>query len=92
MNDTKNPEPEDDGTQTVDAFVILHTPADGGEPYAIGPYPPIIDLAKMVLEGTKCTCDKAIIEVAFPAGVRMVLAIDTDLLADIAAAKNALVN
>ena len=71
---------EDDDDDSFDAFVILHQP-QGSEPYAIGPYPPIGELAELVLVGTHCECVKSVVWTAFPKGVRMAIVPDPEALA-----------
>jgi hypothetical protein len=94
MADIKNPEQEQDSeAETFDAFIVLHQPTQNGvqldvEPYAIGPYPPIKELADMVLAATKCECVKTVVGLAFPGGVRMALIPDSP--EELAAALNSL--
>lgn len=54
-----------------DAFVVLHHPKDGGEPYGIGPFPPLDELAEQVMAGQQCDCSCRVLWIAFPKGIRM---------------------
>jgi hypothetical protein len=65
----------------ADGYVIVHNPADGTDAYCIGPFPPILDLVQLVRDRGRCTCQRVIMPVGFPAGLKMAMAIDPEAMA-----------
>lgn len=58
-----------------DAFVLIHHPKDGGEPYGIGPFPPHGELADRLIREQQCDCAVTTLWVGFPKGIRMAVAV-----------------
>jgi hypothetical protein len=56
-----------------DGVVIMHFPADGSDPYGVGPFPPIEGLVEQLVNATRCSCRKEALPVIFPKGVTMMV-------------------
>ena len=65
MNDTPTYEP--------DGYVVVHHRAgrtDGPEDYALGPFPPDLDLVHLVDSQTACSCERTVVPLFWPTGMR----------------------
>ena len=69
--------PDKAGGGPPDGYVVVHTPKDG-DPYVIGPYPPIPELIALVVAKSICDCQREALPAAFPKGI--VMAFDAEAL------------
>lgn len=67
-----------------DGFIMLHHPADGGEPYAVGPFPPFDDLIEAAKGGglQRCTCRIEFIWLGFPKGTKVLMLAFPEFMGD----------
>ena len=76
---------DDPEGEEPDGFIVIHYPVDGSEPYGIGPFPWVEELARALIERGNCACRKETLSVAFPAGVSMtVIGFDLDTVIAVA--------
>ena len=68
-----------DEEHEADGWVVVHYPADGGEPYALGPYPPDEreSIEQFVAE-QECTCRRVLFPLGFPRGIKMLMVLDVE--------------
>lgn len=61
---------DDDGP---DGIIVIHHPADGSDPYGVGPFPPVPDLVDAIIVNGPCSCRKVPLPIAFPKGITMMV-------------------
>ena len=79
MTDEKRTETQ--SQEGPDGFVIIHRPPDKSvTPYGVGPFPPIEGLEEKLIAAKGCDCECMALYIAFPKGIKMMLAVDEDSL------------
>jgi hypothetical protein len=59
-----------------DGFIVLHRNPDGRPVYGIGPFPPDERLAEVLVKQGSCDCEREIVYVRFPAGIKLLVGVD----------------